>query len=94
MSLLRCDAGGDEKEVWPRLHVGHWEAPRTDAGLGGWSSSLSYGIRGWGSVEGEMAAVSTNPRSGFRRPRSSLLTQHCLPIEEGRKARVALRVGM
>ncbi|XP_059858073.1 acetylserotonin O-methyltransferase [Delphinus delphis] len=28
----------------------------------------------------------------YRRPRSSLLTQHCLPIEEGRKARVALRI--
>ncbi|XP_069900773.1 acetylserotonin O-methyltransferase [Globicephala melas] len=35
MSLLRCDAGGDEKEGRPSLHVGHWEAPRTDAGLGG-----------------------------------------------------------
>ncbi|TKC38236.1 hypothetical protein EI555_002233, partial [Monodon monoceros] len=52
----------------------------------------SYGIRGWGSVEGKTAAVSTNPRSGFRRPRSSLLTQYCLPIEEGRNARVALRI--
>ncbi|XP_030616373.1 acetylserotonin O-methyltransferase, partial [Delphinapterus leucas] len=28
----------------------------------------------------------------YRRPRISLLTQYCLPIEEGRKARVALRM--
>ncbi|XP_007460563.1 PREDICTED: acetylserotonin O-methyltransferase [Lipotes vexillifer] len=30
----------------------------------------------------------------YRRHRSYLPTQHCLPIEEGRKARVALRIGM